>query len=377
MRKPWPGGPGSRRSWKGRVRDMKLRFEKGGLLSTVQDPGRWGHQSVGMPVAGAMDAFALRAGNIIVGNAGGEAALEVTVAGPDFSVTEGEGVVCLSGAELDFRINGERAPIWTACHVKAGDKISVGGPAGAGCRGYLCFSGGIEVPVVLGSRSTYLRAKIGGLEGRPVQEGDVLETGENPPLWRRCKGFACPAALRPGYGEKRPIRVVLGPQDDCFTPQGIETFLGSEYTVTNEADRMGFRLDGPPIEHTGGADIISDGIPLGAVQVPGHGKPVVMMADRQTTGGYTKIAVVAAADIGLLAQRMPGDVVRFERVEFDEALVIAREERARLQSLVQERARFRSAPRAAEGVRPAGEKKWSFRMTVNGASYKVDVEETG
>ncbi|MGC9373254.1 MAG: biotin-dependent carboxyltransferase family protein, partial [Thermovirgaceae bacterium] len=334
-------------------------------------------QAIGMPVAGAMDAFALRAGNIIVGNDSGAAALEVTVTGPTFSVTEGEGVICLSGAELDFRINGERAPAWTACHVKAGDKVSIGGPSGSGCRGYLCFSGGIDVPVVLGSRSTYLRAKIGGLEGRPVQGGDVVETGENPPLWRRSEGFACPAILRPCYRGKRPIRVVLGPQEDCFTQEGIETFLGSEYVLTNDADRMGFRLDGPAIEHTGGADIISDGIPLGAVQLPGHGKPVVMMADRQTTGGYTKIAVVVTADIGLLAQRMPGDTVRFEKVEFEEALAIAREERDRLQSLMEERARFRSAPRVAAGARPTGRLKCSFRMTVNGASYTVDVEETG
>jgi biotin-dependent carboxylase-like uncharacterized protein len=355
---------------------MKLRFEKGGLLTTVQDPGRWGHQAIGMPVAGAMDTFALRAGNIIVGNDAGAAALEVTVTGPTFSVTEGGGVICLSGAELDFRINGEKASAWTACSVKAGDKVSVGGPAGAGCRGYLCFSGGIDAPVVLGSRSTYLRAKIGGLEGRPIKGGDVLETGENPPLWRRSEGFTCPAILRPDYRKQRPIRVVLGPQEDCFTPQGIETFLGSEYAVTNEADRMGFRLEGPAIEHTGGADIISDGIPLGAVQVPGHGKPVVMMADRQTTGGYTKIAVVVAADIGLLAQRMPGDGVRFEKVEFDEALAIAREARARLQSLVPERARFRSVPRAVAGG-TVGREKYSFRMTVDGASYEVDVEETG
>ncbi len=356
---------------------MKLVFEKSGLLSTVQDSGRWGHQAIGMPVAGAMDAFALRAGNIVVGNDGGAAALEVTVTGPALSVTEGEGVICLSGAELDFRINGEKVLCWTAHHIKAGDKIFVGGSAGGGCRGYLCFSGGIDVPDVLGSRSTYLRAKIGGLEGRPINAGDVLETGENPPLWRRCEDFTCPGNIRPDYGKERSIRVVLGPQADCFTPQGIETFLGSEYTVTNEADRMGFRLEGPAVEHTEGADIISDGIPLGAVQVPGHGKPVVMMADRQTTGGYTKIAVAVTADIGLLAQRMPGDGVRFEKVEFEEALAIAREERARLKSLVQERARFRSVPRVAAGGRPAGQRKYSFTMTVENTSYKVDVEETG
>jgi biotin-dependent carboxylase-like uncharacterized protein len=356
---------------------MKLHFGKSGLLTTVQDPGRWGYQAIGMPVAGAMDGFALRAGNIIVGNDAGAAALEVTVTGPTFSVTEREGVFCLSGAELVLTINGEKVPAWTAHSIKAGDKVTVGGPAGAGCRGYLCFSGGIDVPVVMGSRSTYLRAKIGGLEGRALKAGDVLETGGNPPLWRRCEGFACPAALRPGYGKDRPVRVLLGPQDDCFTREGIETFLGSGYVITNEADRMGFRLEGPAIEHTGGADIISDGIPLGAVQVPGHGKPVVMLADRQTTGGYTKIAVVVTADISLLAQRMPGEFVRFEKVEFEEALAIALDERARLRSLAEERARFRSVPRIAEGPRPAGREKFSFRMTVNGASYEVDVEETG
>ncbi|KUL00775.1 MAG: Urea amidolyase related protein [Synergistales bacterium 54_9] len=367
--------PISRGSSRKKVVAVKLRVEKGGLLTTVQDLGRWGYQAIGMPVAGAMDGFALQAGNLLVGNDPGAAALELTVMGPVFAVTEGEGVFCLSGAEMDLKINGERVPCWMAHRVKAGDKVLVGGPVGTGCRGYFCVSGGIDVPLLMESRSTYLRAKIGGFEGRALKAGDVLETGPLPPLWRRLEGFACPGELRPDYDKSRNVRVVMGPQDDCFKAEGIETFLNSEYTITNEADRMGFRLEGPVIEHEGGADIISDGIPLGAVQVPGHGKPVVMLADRQTTGGYTKIAVVASCDIGLLAQRMPGETVRFKAVSFGDALEAAREERARLRALASARAEYRSAPRGVAVPEMKRGQKRIFRITVDGAPCDVQVEE--
>jgi len=367
--------PISRGSSRKKVVAVKLRVEKGGLLTTVQDLGRWGYQAIGMPVAGAMDGFALQAGNLLVGNDPGAAALELTVMGPVFAVTEGEGVFCLSGAEMDLKINGNRVPCWTAHRVKEGDRVSVGGPVGTGCRGYLCASGGIDVPLLMESRSTYLRAKIGGFEGRALKAGDVLETGPLPPLWRRLEGFACPGELRPDYDKSRNVRVVMGPQDDCFKAEGIETFLNSEYTITNEADRMGFRLEGPVIEHEGGADIISDGIPLGAVQVPGHGKPVVMLADRQTTGGYTKIAVVASCDIGLLAQRMPGEVVRFKAVSFEDALDGAREERARLRALAVARAEYRSTPRSVAVPEAKLEGKRFFRIIVDGVSRDVEVEE--
>jgi len=353
---------------------MRLEVISGGLLTTVQDLGRWGFQGIGMPVAGAMDSFALQVGNIIVGNDPNAAALEITVMGPTLQVSEGEGVICLAGASLDMRINKEKAPTWTAIRVKAGDKISIGGPTGPGCRAYLCVSGGIDVPVVMGSRSTYLRAHIGGLEGRAIQKQDTLLTGPLPTLWQLCEGFSCPSWIIPPYGQNMPINVILGPQDDYFTSEGIETFLSSEYTITNEADRMGYRLDGPEIEHKSGADIISDAIPLGAIQVPGSKKPVAMLADRQTTGGYTKIAVITTPHIALLAQRLPGEKVSFKKVSFEEAAAALKEGKDKLRALEIERANYRSTRKVYRAAAPkSGPTHWS--ININGKNYQVTCEE--
>ena len=263
-----------------------------GMLTTVQDGGRWGYQGKGMPVAGAMDLPSFRLGNILAGNDENEGALEVTLLGPTLFVAEGEGMAAVTGADLGFQVNGRPAPMWTAVAVGAGDVLSFSGPR-SGCRAYLCLSGGVDVPPVMESRSTYTRARVGGFQGRALKKGDIVRCGEPLPLWRKCEGLVCPEALRPCYLPDAPLRVVPGPQDDLFTEKGKETFYGSDYAVSNSADRMGYRMDGPEIEHTGAADIISDAIPLGAVQVPGHGKPIVMLADRQTTGGYTKIGVSA------------------------------------------------------------------------------------
>jgi biotin-dependent carboxylase-like uncharacterized protein len=272
-----------------------------------------------MPVAGAMDMQSFRLGNILVGNEENAAALEVTLLGPTLEVTEGEAVAAVTGAELGFKVNGAPVPNWTAVTVRAGDVLGFGSPS-FGCRAYLCISGGVDVPLVMGSRSTYTRAKVGGYEGRALKKGDTLRCGEAAPLWRRCEGLVCPAELRPSRDPSAPLRVLPGPQEDCFTDKGLASFYGTEYAISNSADRMGYRMDGEPIEHSGPADIISDAIPLGAVQVPGHGQPIVMLADRQTTGGYTKIGVVCSVDTSALAQRLPGAVVSFTRVALEEAV---------------------------------------------------------
>jgi antagonist of KipI len=212
-----------------------------------------------------------------------------------------------------------------------------------GIRGYLAIAGGIDVPLVLGSRSTYLRSRLGGIEGRALKAGDILhvldhEAGPKPGMDRRYPAGVSGRALLPGrhpvYGHEHMVRVVLGPQDDRFTPDGVRTFLSSTYSVTPQSDRMGYRLAGPAIAHTAGPDIVSDGTPLGAVQVAGDGVPIVLMADRGTAGGYTKIATVISVDVYRLSQAAPGDVVRFQSISVGEAHRAVREQEAWLNGLV-------------------------------------------
>jgi len=285
-----------------------------GLLTTVQDLGRYGYQQYGVPVSGAMDNYALRVANLLVGNNEGEACLEITLLGLQVRVL-GNTVIAITGADLSPMLNNSQLPMWEAVMVSRGDTISFPWPK-RGCRSYLAVTGGIDVPKVMGSSSTYVKSCIGGLEGRPLRTGDRLKSGK---MQMGTLGRRLPPQYLPEYGNQSELRVLLGPQDDHFTQEGIHTYLHSEYTISTEADRVGYRLQGSPIEHKAGADIISDGIPLGAVQVPGDGLPIILLADRQTTGGYTKIAVVITADIPKLAQAKPGDKVRFLQVTEEDA----------------------------------------------------------
>lgn len=294
---------------------MSITVLNPGLLTTVQDLGRMGYQQFGVSVSGVMDPRAAAIGNILVGNPQGEAVLECTLMGPQLKFETDE-VIAVTGGDLSPTLDGQPVPNYAALAVKAGQTLRFGAPK-AGCRAYIAFAGGLDIPLVMGSRSTYMKAAIGGFEGRKLQKGDAL--GLRAPV----AGYANlhQRAIAPEF-VPRPVytlRVVLGPQDDAFTPEGVATFLGSEYTVTNEFDRMGCRMDGPAIQHKNGGDIISDGIAFGAIQVPGSGKPILMGADRQTTGGYTKIATVISADFRLLAQLKSGDKVRFEAVSVQAA----------------------------------------------------------
>ena len=294
---------------------MSITVLNPGLLTTVQDLGRVGYQQFGVSVSGVMDPRAAAIGNILVGNPQGEAVLECTLMGPQLKFETDE-VIAVTGGDLSPTLDGQPVPSYAALAVKAGQTLRFGAPR-AGCRAYIAFAGGLDIPLVMGSRSTYMKAAIGGFEGRKLQKGDAL--GLRAPV----AGYANlhQRAIAPEF-VPRPVytlRVVLGPQDDAFTPEGVATFLGSEYTVTNEFDRMGCRMDGPAIQHKNGGDIISDGIAFGAIQVPGSGKPILMGADRQTTGGYTKIATVISADFRLLAQLKAGDKVRFEAVSVQAA----------------------------------------------------------
>lgn len=357
--------------------ELSLSVLLPGIYTTIQDSGRWGFQGKGMPVSGAVDIQAFKCGNILVGNEENEAALEITITGPTLLVDEGEGIAAVTGADAGLLVNGTCHPSWHSVKIVKGDIISFAPPK-CGCRYYLCLTGGIDVPLVMGSRSTYLRAGIGGLSGRALKKGDRLTCGIQLPLWRRCEGFFCPEEIRPDYSPLDYIRVVPGPQEDHFTPEGIETFYSSEYTITANADRMGYRLEGPEITHVKGADILSDAIPLGAVQVPGHGMPIVMLAERQTTGGYTKIGVVCSKDIAAIAQRMPGQKIRFKKISLVEAISLAREDITRRQMLRRSLAAYRSHSQTIsidEHSKLPINHSGSYILRINGGSFLVSWEE--
>jgi antagonist of KipI len=302
----------------------------GGLLTTVQDTGRFGFQRYGVPVSGAMDPFALRAANRLAGNADGDAGLEMTLLGPRLRFLA-PATIALAGADLGASLDGRPLPRWESLEVTEGATLAFSS-ALDGVRGYLAVGGGIDAPPVLGSRSTYTRARLGGLGGRALTAGDLLPTPGISPVIEGARR-RLPLERQPVYGHDHRLRVILGPQDDRFTSEGVSTFLRSAYTVTPQSDRMGCRLAGPKISHAAGADIVSDGSPLGAVQVAGDGVPIVLMADRGTAGGYAKIATVIGVDVGRLSQAAPGDTVRFEAVTLDEAIAALREQEAWLDDL--------------------------------------------
>ena len=333
-----------------------LEVLDGGILTTVQDLGRTGYQRYGVPQSGALDSYALRVGNLLVGNSEGAAGLEMTLAGPRLRLLA-DTVLAVTGADLQAQLNDVPFPPWRATAAPAGAILSFGDMA-RGMRAYLAVAGGIDVPPVMGSRSTYVRARLGGLEGRSLRPGDLL-----PAAWEgspdRVEGRRLPDEGVPVPQLPFPVlRIVLGPHTDAFSPEGVQTFLDAAYTISPQSDRTGYRLQGPPVEHSGRADIVSEGVPLGAVQVAGDGMPMVLLADRGTTGGYTKIATVISVDLPLLAQATPGDVVTFQSVSLEEAHALLREQEEFLD-------RLRDSP-------PTVFARRSFRVLVNGEEREVE-----
>jgi len=306
-----------------------LLVHDAGPLTTVQDLGRAGYLRVGIPASGPMDREAFVLANRLVGNADGAAGLECTLIGPRLEFAD-ERVLAVTGADMVATLNGAEAPRWHAFTVKAGDIVRLG-PAKSGVRAYVAVSGGLDTPLALGSRATYLRGQLGGLGGRAVKKGDRIPLG---PSGSRRVGRVRPERI-PDYSSESAIRVVLGPQDDRFTPRGIAAFLEGPYEMLPQSDRMGARLRGPFVEHTRGHDIVSDGIPLGGIQVVGDGQPIVLLVDRQSTGGYTKIATVCSSDIGRVGQIKPGQRLRFRRISVGEAHAALRAGRAALDSAIE------------------------------------------
>ncbi len=289
-----------------------------GILATVQDSGRQGYRQIGVAPSGAADSYACRIGNLLVGNLESAAVVEITLMGFQTRFKH-EAVVAVTGADLGACLNGAPITMWTAFRAAPGDILAVTAPV-LGCRAYLAVGGGIGVPTVMGSRATNTGAGFGGLDGRALVAGDVLP-GTRPQAHLHCVGRSIPAALRPTYTSAWILRVIPGPQADQFTPAGRALFFEAVYTASQKSDRTGVRLDGPALETQPGApgSILSEGIMAGAIQVPGDGRPIILL-NETVTGGYRKIAVVVSADLPLLGQVSPGDTVQFQETEIPTAV---------------------------------------------------------
>lgn len=291
-----------------------FRVVKPGLFTTVQDLGRFGFLKFGIPISGAMDEFSLRVANMLVRNDQGEACLEMTMFGPELEAVH-DTRIAVAG-DMAFQINGHEAQTWQTLAVKNGDTILLG-KVRTGCRAYLAIHGGIGVPIVLGSRSTYARGEIGGMQGRQIKAEDHIEGLDTSHPVDQC--LSLPEEFIPDFSTKIDVNVLLGPQQESFTQEGVGAFLSNPYSVTIESDRMGYRLDGPAIERSEQVDTISDAILPGSVQVPASGKPIVTMRDAQTTGGYPKIAAVVSPDLHVLGQAKPGDRISFHETTLKQA----------------------------------------------------------
>jgi biotin-dependent carboxylase-like uncharacterized protein len=304
-------------------------IQDAGPLTTIQDLGRPGHLRVGIPESGPVDREAFVLANRLAGNADGAAGFECTLMGPRLEFAD-ERAVAVTGADMPLTLNGKLVPSWQAFSVKAGDVLKLGS-AKTGVRAYVSVSGGIDTPPALGSRATYLRGQLGGLDGRALKRGDRVRL--------RPSHAARPRRVRadsiPDYAGEADVRVVRGPQDDRVTDRGIAAFLEGTYEMSPQSDRMGARLRGPWIEHTRGHDIISDGIALGGIQVVGDGQPIVLLVDRQSTGGYTKIATVCSFDIGRVSQVKPGQRISFRQITVEDAHVTLRARREALDAALE------------------------------------------
>lgn len=302
-----------------------------GLMTTLQDLGRRGYQSLGVPVSGALDAISLQAANIIAGNAPGLGALEIAYQGPTLEVMADSVRLALAGgtAAIDVVSEGkaERVPMLQSVRLTRGQVVRIGAPSGSAMT-YLAVEGGFDAAPVLGSQSTYARATLGGFAGRALRAGDVLRLRQMEAEEREERTLPALDLSPP-----RRFRVVFGPQADYFTEAAKRMLLEGEYTVTAASDRMGMRLAGPLLEHAKGYNIVSDGTAPGAVQVPGNGLPIILLADRQTTGGYPKIATVISADIPALGRLSPGAKVAFAAVDIEAAEAAHRQSRAEIAAL--------------------------------------------
>lgn len=311
---------------------MSMKVLQPGLLTSIQDLGRYGYQKHGVIVSGAMDTYSLRLANLLVGNEEGEAGLEITLMGPSFLI-EQDTLLAISGGDLSPSIDEESIPMWRPVYIKGGSVLRFG-TCKSGCRSYIAVAGGFNIPEVMGSKSTYLRAGLGGFHGRALKEEDVLELNTpSEQAVHTMKGLEAKAGERPfvptsWYIERgcipqdtghTMVRVMHGSQFELFDEDSITTFFNEPFQVTPQSDRMGYRLSGPVLKLKKPVEMISEAVSLGTVQIPPDGNPILLLADRQTVGGYPKIAQVAAVDISVIAQMKPGKKLTFQEITVEEA----------------------------------------------------------
>ncbi|MGG0219542.1 biotin-dependent carboxyltransferase family protein [Bacillus mycoides] len=307
---------------------MDVEILHAGMFTTIQDLGRFHYQQYGVPVGGAMDKSALRMINMLVGNEENEAGLEITIMGPKLLIKKTT-LLAIGGADMEPLLNGERIPLWRPILAEEGSMLCLG-KAKSGCRAYVTFAGGINIDRTMGSKSTYIRAALGGIEGRMLKKGDYFQIGTGAEVASRfiqnlqeekrikTKWAICNNAL-PKYKKHPILRVITDFEYDQFTEESIKSFFSKEYKVSNYADRMGYRLDGDILNRVEEIEILSSPVTFGTIQVPNGGQPIILMADRQTTGGYPRIGNVISVDLPLLAQLKPGDYVTFEKITMEEA----------------------------------------------------------
>lgn len=351
-----------------------MTFIQTSPMTTIQDFGRMGWQDKGVSVCGAMDEIALKTANRLVGNKDQAPCIEMTMIS-DRILFNSPAVIALTGADMGFSLNGQTVERYRALYVSKGDVLN---GLKSGSRAYMSVAGELDVDKVFGSYSTDLKGGFGGYRGRRIQKGDQITWHLSGPFensvkdWTKASMFISkvekievPNSVLNGWYDSRKIRICLSPEQSRFKSSAIGVLTSSVYEVTAETDRMGYRLSGNPLEHLDGCDILSSPLTKGSVQIPKDGQPIIMMSDRQTTGGYTKIGQVIKADLPYLAQRMPGDKIYFEIIEPDGAIDLYREGMTRLNDEV------KTARRYVEMITDSRD----FLVTVNGSEFKVNVTE--
>ncbi|HFK1519009.1 TPA: biotin-dependent carboxyltransferase family protein [Bacillus cereus] len=307
---------------------MDVEVLHAGMFTTVQDLGRSHYQQYGIPVGGAMDQSALRMINMLVGNEENEAGLEMTIMGPKLLIKKTT-LLAIGGADMEPLLNGERIPLWRPILAEEGSMLCFG-KVKTGCRAYVTFAGGIHIDRIMGSKSTYIRAAIGGMEGRMLKKGDYFQLGEQSEMAHRFmqdlqKGeriktkWAISSSVLPKYKKYPKLRVITGFEYDQFTEESKKAFFTKEYKVSNYADRMGYRVEGEILNRAVETEILSSPVTYGTIQIPNGGQPIILMADRQTTGGYPRMGSIISVDLPLLAQLKPEDYVSFENITLEEA----------------------------------------------------------